>query len=161
MGDTGNLEPLRARSHTHTHNVRYTVLLIIMGVETPRWKKHQGLSYGLNCIGTVGCVSVHVNPCHVITGLSAANSVEATTCVAVQLRRNTTDPRYVYYGRSFICTTNYSLSAVGMLVNIYKSHSTSPSPEYTKQVTSTYRECLTFGSCNSRYKEVLFTVFSC
>ena len=90
----------QTHTHTHTHNVRYTVLLIIMGVETPWWKKHQGLSDGLNCIGTVGWVSVHVNPCHVITSLSAANSVEATTCVAVQLRRNTTDPRNVYYGRS-------------------------------------------------------------
>ena len=71
---------------------------------------------------------MHVNPCHVITSLSAANSVEATTCVAVQLRRNTTDPRKVYYGRSPphpISITNYSLSAVGMLVHIYKCHLTS------------------------------------
>lgn len=74
-----------------TYTVRYTVLLIIMGVETPRWKKHQGLSDGLNCICTVGWVSVHVNPCHVITRRSAANSVEATTCVAVQLRLHTID----------------------------------------------------------------------
>jgi len=51
MGDTGNLE---AYPHAHIHNVRYTVLLIIMGVETPWWKKHQGLSDGLNSIGTVG-----------------------------------------------------------------------------------------------------------
>lgn len=94
----------------HTRTVRFTVLLIIMGVETPRWKKHQGLSDGLNCICTVGWVSVHVNPCHVITSRSAANSVEATTCVAVQLRRNTIDLTKLYYGRS-----PHLLSAVGML----------------------------------------------
>jgi len=79
---------------------------------------------------------VHVNPCHVITSLSAANSVEATTCVAVQLRRNTTDPRNAYYGRSpppLISTTNYSLSAVGMLVHIYKCHLTSRRSEQTKE----------------------------
>lgn len=103
----------------HTHTVRYTVLLIIMGVETPRWKKHQGLSDGLNCICTAGWVSVHVNPCHVITSRSAANSVEATTCVAVQLRRNTIDLIKIYYGRSRP-PTFYLLQGCWELYTIYK-----------------------------------------
>lgn len=111
--DAGNLEPY---THIHTYTARYTVLLIITGVETPRWKKHQGLSDGLNCVCTAGWVSVHVNPCHVITSRSAANSVAATTCVAVQLRCNTTDLTKLYYGRSPPPThTHILLSAVGKL----------------------------------------------